>query len=138
MPVGTKNNVIKGCGLHHIALQTQNWDASLRLYRDTLGMKEVARFGTPEAPIALFDMGDGTHMELFAPKTDTATNAPANQPIIHMALATTDTRASLERVKEAGYEITVEPKDVTLDGMDVTIAFFKGPNEEIIEFFQTH
>jgi glyoxylase I family protein len=61
-----------------------------------------------------------------------------NDPVIHFALATTDTRAALEHVRQAGYEVTVEPKDVTLDSLEVTIAFFKGPNGEIIEFFQTN
>jgi glyoxylase I family protein len=140
MPIGNKNSVIKGCGTHHIAIQTRDWDASLHLYQDVLGMEIVARFGPPEQKIFLLDTGDGSHIELFEPKTDTpAIDAPAaNDPVIHFALATTDARAALEHVREAGYEITVEPKDLTLDQLDVTIAFFKGPNGEVIEFFETH
>ena len=139
MPTGTKNAVIKGCGTHHIAVQTRDWEASLRLYEDVLGMEIVARFGSPERKIFLLDTGDGSHIELFEPETGTpAVDAPAaNDPVIHFALATTDTRAALEHVRQAGYEVTVEPKDVTLDGLEVTIAFFKGPNGEVIEFFET-
>jgi len=139
MPTGTKNSVIKGCGTHHIAVQTRNWEASLRLYEDVLGMEIVARFGSPERKIFLLDTGDGSHIELFEPNPDTpAFDAPAaNDPVIHFALATTDTRAALEHVRQAGYEITMEPKDLTLDQLDVTIAFFKGPNGEVIEFFET-
>ena len=62
----------------------------------------------------------------------------ANSPILHFALATTDTRAAVEHVRQAGYEITAEPRTVDLNGMGVTFAFFKGPNGEEIEFFQTH
>lgn len=140
MPVGTGNSIIKGCGTHHIAVQTRDLAASLKLYRDVLGMKPIAEFGSPERKIMLLDTGDGSHIELFEPKSDTpAVDAPAaNDPVTHFALTTTDTRASLEHVRRAGYEITVEPKDVTLDKLNVTIAFFKGPNGEIIEFFQTH
>ena len=29
-------------------------------------------------------------------------------------------------------------KDLTLDRLNVTIAFFEGPNGEVVEFFQTH
>jgi glyoxylase I family protein len=140
MPVGNKNSIIKGCGTHHIAVQTRYWEASLKLYQDILGMKRVAEFGPPEQKIILLDTGDGSHIELFAPKAGTPTiGAPAaNDPVIHIALATTDTRAALEHVRQAGYEVTVEPKDLDLNGLNVTIAFFKGPNEEVIEFFQTN
>ncbi|MCA9881716.1 MAG: VOC family protein [Anaerolineaceae bacterium] len=127
-------------GTHHIAVQTRDWAASMRLYQDVLGMTLVAQFGSPERKIVLLDIGDGTHIELFEPQSDTpAVDAPAaNDPVIHFALATTDTRNALEHVRQAGYEVTVEPKDATLGTLQVTIAFFKGPNGEIIEFFQTH
>ena len=127
-------------GTHHIAVQTRDWAASMRLYQDVLGMTLVAQFGSPERKIVLLDIGDGTHIELFEPQSDTpAVDAPAaNDPVIHFALATTDTRNALEHVRQAGYEVTVEPKDATLGTLQVTISFFKGPNGEIIEFFQTH
>jgi glyoxylase I family protein len=140
MPVGTKNGTIPGCGAHHIALQARNWDDSLKLYRDVLGMEIVAEFGSPERKIILLDMGDGSHMELFQPTDKTpAPGSPApNDPITHIALATTDTKAAIEHVRQAGYEVTVEPKTVELGVLTVTIAFFRGPNGESIEFFQTH
>ncbi len=140
MPAGTANDVVKGCGCHHIALQTRDWDAALRLYRDVLGMKVTARFGSPERKIWLLDMGDGSFMELFEPTEDTPAPGAAapNDPIFHFALATSDTEASTERVRAAGYEITVEPKTVELGDMTVTLSFFKGPCGEVVEFFQVH
>ncbi len=136
MPVGTRNKVIPGGGSHHIALQTRDWDASLHLYRDVLGMETVAEFGT-ERKIVLLDMGDGSHVELFQPTGETPADN-SSRPFIHFAIATTDTRAALEHVRQAGYEVTVEPKTVTLGSLTATIAFFKGPNGEVLEFFQTH
>ena len=140
MPVGTKNTVIQGCGLHHISIQTRDWDASLRLYRDVLGMEVVAEFGSPERPIVLLDIGDGSHVELFAPSGDTPSNdhTTLGGPIMHLAFAVDDTRAAVEHVRQAGYPITSEPKSVDLAGKKVTFAFFKGPSGEEIEFFQTH
>jgi glyoxylase I family protein len=139
MPVGNKNKMIQGCGSHHVAIQTRDWDAALRLYLNVLGMEIVSEFGSPERKIVLLDIGDGSHIELFQPKVDTPTAIPTtNDPIMHIALATTDTRAAIEHVREAGYEITFEPKDLVLDKLKVTIAFFKGPNGEELEFFQTH
>ena len=39
------NHLIPGCGTHHLAVQTQDLEASLRLYRDVLGMLVVAGCG---------------------------------------------------------------------------------------------
>jgi len=140
MSIGTKNQVIAGCGMHHIAIQARDWEASLRLYQDVLGMEQVAEFGPPDRKIILLDMGDGNHIELFQPLADTPDPGSESvlDPFMHIALATTDTLAAIEHVREAGYMVTIEPKTVDLDTMTVTIAFFQGPNHEIIEFFQVH
>src|SRR3954468_5042480 len=97
MPTGTTNRQIPGCGTHHIALQTRDWEASLRLYRDVLGMQIVAEFGPPERCILLLDIGDGSHMELFAPRPGAADQPAAAELVPHIALATTDTRQAIER-----------------------------------------
>jgi catechol 2,3-dioxygenase-like lactoylglutathione lyase family enzyme len=103
-------------------------------------MPVVAQFGSPERKIWLLDIGDGSHIELFQPQAGTpAPGSPAaNDPTLHIALTTTDTRAATEIVRAAGYKITVEPKSVRLDTLDVVISFFEGPNGEIIEFFQVN
>ena len=139
MPIGEDNSMIPGCGCHHIAIQTYDWESSLSLYRDVLGMEKVAEFDSDGRKVILLNMGDGSHVELFEPKSDLSNlnEEIGRGPIIHFAIATTDTRASIERVRLAGYEVTVEPKEVRLDSLDVTIAFFCGPNGETIEFFQT-
>jgi hypothetical protein len=87
------------------------------------------------------DIGDGCHIELLGPRLDGEVSeiatAPAH-PLVHLALTTTDARAAVEKVRQAGYQVTVEPKDVMLNTLAVTNAFFKGPNDEIIEFFQVN
>ena len=140
MSGGTQNTKIPGCGTHHVAVQTRDWQASLRLYQDVMGMMPVAEFGTPERKVMLLDTGDGSHMELFQPTGETPLpDSPSlNDPLTHVAFRTTDARAAIERVRQAGYQVTVEPKDVNLGGLEVTVAFFKGPCGEILEFFQTH
>ena len=139
MSVGTRNEVIAGCGAHHVNVQTREWEQSLRLYRDVLGMTVAAEFGTPERKVMLLDMGDGSHVELFQPTEQTPKpgDATTHDPLTHLALATTDTRSAIERVRAAGFEVTTEPRDVDLNGLLATIAFFRGPSGESIEFFQT-
>ena len=140
MPIGSKNASIPGCGMHHIAVHTRDWEASLKLYRDVLGMEIAVEFGSTERKIILLDMGDGSHMELFQPTPEGAKlGDPApNDPVDHFALATSDARAAIEHVRRAGYEITMEPRDLELGSLRVTIAFFAGPNGESVEFVQTH
>jgi glyoxylase I family protein len=123
-----------------VTVQTRDWAASLRLYRDVLGMNIVVEFGPPGRRMALLDVGDGSHIELIAPTADTpAVGSPAvNDPLVHIALATPDAAGALENVRQEGYEVTMEPKAVSLGNLEATVAFFKGPNGEVIEFFQTH
>ncbi len=142
MTTGTKNRIIKGCGLHHIPIQVRDWEATMLLYRDVLGMEVVTQFvgSTSKRTIALLDVGDGSYIELFAPAAHTPLpgSPAANDPITHIGLATTDLHAAIEHVRQAGYEITAEPRTVDVGHIRATVAFFKGPNGEIIEFFQTH
>lgn len=139
MPVGNSNTVIPGCGAHHIAIQTTDFEESMRFYRDVLGMSVALEFEAGGRKIVLLDMGDGSHIELFEPQSeDAAATEGAPLPVKHFALATTDAGAAIERVRAAGYPITVEPREANLSGVQVTFAFFKGPAGEIVEFFQTH
>ena len=50
-----------------------------------------------------------------------------------------DCAAALELARKLGAEVTVETRDVTLKcdpPMPIRIAFFKGPDGELIELFQ--
>ena len=139
MPIGTRNQTMPGLGSHHIAVQTQDYAASLAFYTEVMGMELVAEFGSPQRRICLLDIGDGSHIELFEPEPGTTPSGNADGNVVfHFALATTDIEAALERVREAGMEITVELKTVELGPMNVSIAFFKGPSGEVIEFFQVN
>ncbi len=131
--------VAKTCGLHHITIQTRDWDASLRLYLEVLGMQVAAEWGPPERRMMLLDVGDGSHIELIGPTANSpvAGSPAANDPLVHLALATADAAAAIEPVRQAGFEVTMEPKAVTLADLEATVAFFRGPNGEVVEFFQT-
>ncbi len=137
MPVGSKNQAMAGLGCHHIAIQTRDWDASEKFYIEVMGMEKTVEFIGGGRRIALLDIGDGSHLELFEPTADLEDTA-ANDTLTHFALTTTDITAALERVRAAGMEITREATDVNLGGVNVTIAFFTGPSGEVIEFFQVH
>ena len=59
--------------------------------------------------------------------------------IRHFALATEDVDTCVEKLKAAGYEVFVEPKDIVIPSepeYKARIAFGRGPLGEEIEFFQ--
>ncbi len=139
MPIGTQNQTIAGLGTHHIAVQTQDYQASVAFYTEVMGMTKAVEFSSSGRRVALLDIGDGSHLELFEPVPGTSPSGNAEGNVVfHFALATTEIEAALERVRAAGMEITVELKTVDLGPLNVTIAFFKGPGGEVVEFFQVN
>ncbi len=139
MPIGTRNQTIAGLGTHHIAVQTQDYDASVAFYTGVLGMDKAVEFSSGGRRVALLDIGDGSHLELFEPVPGTSPGGEAEGNVVfHFALATSDIGTALERVREAGMEITVELKTVDLGPLNVSLAFFKGPSGEVVEFFQVN
>ena len=120
-------------GIHHVCLKCSNekeYEEVIHFYRDVLGLS-VARTW---AEGIMFETGAGL-IEVF-------NNAEAPLPqgtIRHFALATDDVEACVKAVRDAGYEIFIEPKDIEIQSSPVfpaRIAFCKGPLGEEIEFFQ--
>ncbi|HEY9248874.1 MAG TPA: VOC family protein [Rariglobus sp.] len=138
--MGYHNPVLGGGGIHHVALKTRNWDASLAFYKDVLGFAEKITWAYPDGNRAgMFDTGGGAYLEIF----ETRTEAPAAAGVLfHLAIRATDVNAVTARVRAAGGKITVEPKDVTIQTTNgagpvpVRLAFFEGPNGEVWELFQ--
>lgn len=134
------NPVLGGGGIHHVALRTKTWDASVAFYKDVLGFSEKITWAYPDGNRAgMFDTGGGTYLEIF----ETSGELPAAGGILfHLAIRTTRLDAITELVRAAGCKITVEPKDVTIattngvGPVPVRLSFFEGPNGEIWELFQ--
>jgi len=124
-------------GFHHTAIRSHNFDASIRFYNDVLGLKTKVTWGTSPNRAAMVDVGDGNYVEIF--ERDEA--APVIEAtILHFALRTDDCAAMTEIVRASGAEITMEPKEVTIDSnvgpVPVKISFFRGPDNEIVELFE--
>jgi glyoxylase I family protein len=129
-----------GAGLHHVALKTKSWDASLAFYKGVLGFTEKILWAYPDGNRAgMLDTGGGNYLEIFEDRNYTAV---PNGALLHLALRTKTLDADITRIRAAGCKITVEPKDVTIKTTNgvgpvpVRIAFFEGPNGEIWELFQ--
>ena len=133
-------NPSAGLGLHHVALKTKSWDASLAFYQGVLGFTEKILWAYPDGNRAgMFDTGGANYLEIFEDRNYVAV---PNGALLHLALRTKELDAVVARVRAAGCKITVEPKDVTIKttngagNIPIRIAFFEGPNGEIWELFQ--
>ena len=124
-------------GFHHAAIRSTGFDASVRFYENVLGLNSRISWGEPGNRAIMIDAGDGNYIEIFESSESLRGNEAT---ILHFALRTDDCSTMLEQVRKSGAEVTMEPKEVTIDSnvgpIQVKIAFFKGPDGEIIELFE--
>lgn len=119
-------------GIHHVSMKCETEEELVRVkefYMDILGLKICREWDGG----LMLDTGNGL-IEIF-------TNQAGEHQlgvIRHMALLTDDVDSIVIKVKEAGYEVFVEPNDVDIPANPVypiRMAFCYGPLGEQIEFF---
>lgn len=126
-------------GTHHINLRpcgSEAYDKTVAFYTQVLGMDMARQWGEGDSRACMIDTGDSV-MELNC----VTEAAPGGGAVNHFALTTDDVDEAVRRVREAGYEITVEPRDAsipTAPPYNIRIAFCVGPVGESIEFFKVY
>jgi len=132
------NSKIPNIGIHHLALASADFDKSMKFYTEGLGFKTVASWGEGNGRAALLDIGNGSHFEIFANGT---ANSQQNERMVHFAFSTDDPDTAYNNAMAAGAVSHIEPKDVSIPAtppLPVRIAFVKGPDGEVLEFFKTY
>lgn len=127
---------MKVSGFHHVAIRSHDFDRSLAFYREVFGFEPAVAWGEKGSRAVMLAVGSGGHLEVFE-RPDESWDSEA--AVLHIALAVDDCDAATELARKAGATVTVEPKDVDLPSTPpyaVRIAFFKGPDDEIVELFQ--
>ena len=123
-------------GFHHVAIRVKDFDATVRFYKEGLGLKERLAWGEGIKRAMMLDAGNGDCIEVFANGSD----APGDGTIVHISLRTDDCEAVLQRDAAAGATVTVPAKNVEIPAKTgptpVRIAFCKAPGGEVIEFFE--
>ncbi|NBC11724.1 MAG: VOC family protein [Planctomycetes bacterium] len=138
------NLQLGGGGFHHVAIRSRDFDASFSFYRDVLGFVPTVAWGQAPGRAVMLDTGDGNYLEIFERPDQPPPPADQEGVILHFAIRTDDTDAALARARAAGVTVTMEPTDVDLPNtcearpslLPVRIAFFQGPDGEVIELFQ--
>ena len=124
-------------GVHHIALKArgiEEFNKTLDFYCGILGMPVVRRWGEGEKQAVMVDTGAGM-LEIFANGAD----RPESGALRHLAFAVENTDVCIEAVRKAGYEITMEPRELLIASeppLPARIGFCIGPVGEEVEFFQ--
>ena len=119
-------------GIHHISMSccsAEQYEEEVKFYNEILGIPVKRTFSRG----TMLDTGSGI-IEIFNDGND----MPGEGVIRHFALAADDVDACIKAVSDAGYEVTVAPKDVVLNSdpvFPIRVAFCKGPLGEVIEFF---
>ena len=120
-------------GIHHVSLKcgtTKEFEKAKDFYLDVLGFAPVREW--PEG--IMIDSGNGL-LEIFS-------NGPgvkSKGAVRHIAFGTDDVDGVIEKVKAAGYEVFIEPKDIVIRSdppFPARMAFCWGPLGEELEFFQ--
>lgn len=123
-------------GIHHIALKAvgvENFKKTVDFYHGLYGMEIVREWGTPDAPGIMLDTGAGI-LEITAMASD----RPGQGALRHIALEVDSVDECIEIARAAGYEITIEPKDICFNSVPpfpARIGFCIGPVGEEVEFF---
>ncbi len=123
-------------GIHHVCIKcTKDKIAEVKsFYGDILGLPILRSWGESELVGFTFDTGAGL-VEVF---TDALSQLPQGA-VRHFAFKTNDVEGCVKAVRDAGYQITVEPKNVVLPSnpkFPIQVAFCIGPVGEEIEFFK--
>lgn len=127
---------VKIKGIHHIALKAkgiENYKQMFEFYHEILGLPVVREWGEGENLGAMLDTGAGM-LEIFSNAKDRL----GEGALRHIAFAVEDVDACISAVRAAGYEVTIEPKDIVIASeppLPARIAFCIGPVGEDVEFF---
>jgi glyoxylase I family protein len=130
------NKKIPNAGVHHLALASADFDKSVKFYTEGLGFEKVAEWGEGTGRAVLLDIGNGSHFEIFANGTK---NEEKDVKFVHFAFATSNPDIAYENALKAGAVSHTEPKSVDIPAtpvLPVRIAFVKGPDGEVLEFFK--
>ena len=124
-------------GTHHVALKCssmEEFERTKEFYGNLLGLEEVRSWGEGTGSGIMYTTGNCI-MEIFA----NGQGRLEQGAVRHFAFATDDVDRCIRTVREAGYEVIVEPKDVVIaftPEYPIRVAFCIGPVGEEIEFFQ--
>ena len=128
-----KNTATQILGMHHVSMKCADkvlFEKAVAFYKEILGFCEERRW----AEGVMLKAGTSARLEIFC-------NGEGIQElgaIRHFALEIKNVDELAAKVKAAGYEVFIEPKNITIESepqFHARMAFFYGPLGEQVELF---
>lgn len=123
-------------GIGHVAVTVKDMERSVRFYTEALGFQKAFEFRHPETGdpwIVYLNISPGQFIELFYGGTE---DHPWHDCLIgvqHLCFETDDIHAAVEKIRDAGFSIDIEPKQ----GIDLNWqAWTRDPDGVRIELMQ--
>ena len=120
--------------LEHIGVMVKDMDASFKFYTEIIGMElrdKVKLDEEVELGFLSFPGSDNIEIELISRGHDGMSN---EGKVHHIAFTVSDIEQEVERLKQHNVKLLDESPRVILNG--IKIAFFFGPDDERLEYFQ--
>ncbi len=115
--------------IHKIALVTDDVEGSVKFYTETLGLEVIERFPVEDDEDYVFLKAGDMILELMPKKS-----MEAEEGFHHISFRVDSVEASVQDLKDKGVPIEKEPFDAGASG--IRLAFFKGPNDMLLQLFQ--
>ena len=129
--------MLKTGGIHHVAMRVQDFEKVVYFYTQGLGYTKGIFWGEGDGRAQMIDLGNENFIEIFAGGNEISDSV--NNGLLHIALRSVDCTRDLENAINAGAIVTMPVTDIemqTLPVKKIRIAFCKGLQGEIIEFFE--
>ena len=118
-------------------MDVKDFDKTCEFYLQGLGFDKTMEWEMDDGKrAAMIDSGNGNYLEIFEGREYEFEKGAYK----HLAFSVDDCAQAIERAEKAGAEVTMATKELTIKSdppLEVKIAFCKGPDGEILEFFQT-
>lgn len=122
--------------LEHVGLMVKDLDASIAFYTKVIGMECLGKLVHTDPSITLAFLGfagsSETELELIQGYSDTL---PEEGKVHHLAFAVDKLDEEIERLKQL--DILFIDKDITVLPNGSRYIFFKGPDGEWLELFES-
>ena len=140
-------------GIHHSCIVVSDMQKSLEFYRDKIGLKELMNFKiqgdpvmlnlrkTPQQHLVMLSAGNSIVelIQYLEPKGTKVHKETCDFGVAHICFQVSDINAAYEAMKEKGVVSFHRTPDFISASCDLNgygYVYFRGPDDEIVEFMQ--
>ncbi|WP_262029407.1 VOC family protein [Microvirga sp. Mcv34] len=127
-------------GFEHVGMTSSNLDRTIGFYCGLLGLKEILVKRTGEGGRIAFLETGGVMLEIVEPAASIqgpAREVPVTEAgIRHITFRVDDVEAIYDKLRSAGVDFTVPPREAANAELIRKVAFCKDPDGIIVEFLE--